>query len=286
MPKYWQEAGRNIPNGSCTFSLTIHNRSKSVCQKSSYDSRVKPIFANYPQTSSQTVHGRFTNCLWINKTIKGTLQSVDFSAGRAICRFFCRSCNLSIFLQVVQSVDFSAGRAICRFFCRVVQSVDFSAGRAIFLQAVRSVDFSAGRAIFLQVVQSVDFFCRPCNLLIFLQAVQSVDFSAGRAICRFFCRSCNLSIFLQGRAICRFFCRPCNLSIFLQVVQLHLHGDSYIRTVPPLPFIPTNQYRYLCKQCSSRWYGSSRAASPGSTVFKKESPQWGDVNKYPKHMFL
>ena len=126
-----------------------------MCQKSSYDSRVKPIFANSPQTSSQTVHGRFTNCLWINKTIKGTLQSVDFSAGRAICRFFCRSCNLSIFLQVVQSVDFSAGRAICRFF-------------------FRPCNFSAGRAI-------CRFFCRPCNLSIFLQAVQFVDFSAGRA---------------------------------------------------------------------------------------------------------
>ena len=32
------------------------------------------------------------------------------------------------------------------------------------------------------------------------------------------------------------------------------------------PSIPTDQYRYLCKQCRSRWDGSYRAVSSGSTV--------------------
>ena len=33
------------------------------------------------------------------------------------------------------------------------------------------------------------------------------------------------------------------------------------------PFIPTDPYRYLCKQCRSRWDGSLRAVSSGSTLF-------------------
>ena len=47
------------------------------------------VFANCPQTSSQTVHGRFTNCPRTYKWITGHIVS-------AVCRFCCELCNTEL----------------------------------------------------------------------------------------------------------------------------------------------------------------------------------------------